>query len=220
MARPVRRACRHARRGCPYLAALGRSSCCHECHDCRGGGEHGTWCECLGATTSLGPPEVALDTGQASTRTGSRSRLEPSQSREVRVILTFGFNGRCGRALMRHWFRDGHTPKYPVEDVRPFCGMDIRGGPPGTNIRTQQRILESSPGLLCMLLPLVLGRLLLDDVVILACNVGRHRSVAVAEIARRTFHLIGDNRVIHIMHLELANIESTDWEHLLRLRSL
>ena len=106
------------------------------------------------------------------------------------LVVTLGYRGDKGQRLMESWYAPSFRPTYEILDVRPYVRDHCRGGPWGTSPSTQQRVAES-PGFSANILSLVIGRILILPVVMLACQHGHHRSVAVAEIARRKFEELG-----------------------------
>ena len=106
------------------------------------------------------------------------------------LVVTLGYRGDKGQRLMESWYAPAFRQTYEILDVRPYLRDHCCGGPWGTSPSTQQRVAERQ-GFRANVLSFVMGRILILPVVMLACQHGHHRSVAVAEIAKRKFEELG-----------------------------
>ena len=121
-----------------------------------------------------------------------------TRSRHHCMVVTLGFRGGEGRALLQT------NPGIEQHIVNVTELSDHQGGgPDGTNQRTQARV-RCTPGF-DSLLHRVLGIILTEPLIIIACNHGRHRSVAMAEIAaERIRDLRAPTLTLDVVHIDLG----------------
>ena len=121
-----------------------------------------------------------------------------TRSRHHCMVVTLGFRGGEGLALLQA------NPGLEQHIVNVTELSDHQGGgPDGTNQRTQARV-RCTPGF-DSLLHRVLGIILTEPLIIIACNHGRHRSVAMAEIAaERIRDLRAPTLTLDVVHIDLG----------------
>ena len=117
------------------------------------------------------------------------------------MVVTLGRRGDEGFALLRFNERLGQYV-LNVEHLRnPLAG----GGPYGTDARTQEQVRRTIG--FRDVFHTVLGRILEEPLVIIACSKGHHRSVAIAEMAAaRIRSLVGPGVTLEVVHLELGEV--------------
>jgi len=89
--------------------------------------------------------------------------------------------GRYGNKGSRVLHTNPHLQRYVVDVSTKLKDDNVRGGAWGTNPRTQKRI-SAMPAFESILTE-VLGKILTQPLVLVVCNHGHHRSVAVVEVA-------------------------------------
>ena len=116
------------------------------------------------------------------------------------MVVTLGFRAPKGGPLLQ---ANAQLYNYIVDvtSLRDHQG----GGPPGTDERTQERV-RNTPGF-TPLFHQVLGHILTQPLIIIACNHGHHRSVAMAEIAaERIRDLHAPALTLDVVHVDLNQI--------------
>ena len=126
-------------------------------------------------------------------------------------VITLGLRGHFGMQLLEH-NPDLRSNAIDARSLRD-PGADQRGGPWGTCIATQQQLLRHSQ---CEpLVREVIRRILSEARVVVFCEHGHHRSVAVAEIAVQEIKLFRVVRIdITTIHIDAKQCTSQQWEDL------
>ena len=203
--------------GCDYPRELYkgkvRTSCCHQCRFSRGR-EHNEWC-----------------IGYTHNRSRSRSRYRADATEQEAIVscyradainpglknhrhcfvITLGLHGHFGRQLFEHnpELRSNAIDTRSLRDPSDYQ----RRGPWGTCSATQQRLLQYSQ---CEpLVREVVRRILSEARVVVFCEHGHHRSVAVAEMAVQEIKLLRVVRIdITTIHIDAKQCTSQQWEDL------
>ena len=197
-----------ATHGCEYPRELYkgrfRTSCCHRCRYTNGQ-EHNAYC--VAYTSS----------SHRRSRSNSREAVVPQVRERHRhcFVITLGLHGHFGKQLLKH-NRDFLSNAIDTRSLRD-PGANQRGGPWGTCIATQQRLLRHSQ---CEpLVREVIGRILSETRVVVFCEHGHHRCVGVAEIATREINLFRVVRIdITTIHIDAKQCTSQQWEDLRNCR--
>ena len=120
---------------------------------------------------------------------------------------------------MQRWdsvFSRDH-PAYTILNVARYVHDDeLRGGPWGTTSSCQDRLLRD---LIFreFVVPIVLGRMIQDDVVLVSCRSGHHIYVAAIEVATRLLHQRRIPVTVEAVHVNIASMSPALWERLLGL---
>ena len=206
-----------ATRGCEYPREFSkgkeRTSCCYLCRRTRGR-EHNDYC--------IGYIHVRSRSSSSSSRSRSQEAIvwhhaTPDATvpglRNHRhcFVITLGLQGHWGRQLFEHnpELRSNAIDARSLRDPN----KNQRGGPWGTCIATQQRLLQYSQ---CEpLVREVIRRILSEARVVIFCEHGHHRSVGVAEIAVQEIKLFRVVRIdITTIHIDAEQCTSQQWEDL------
>ena len=206
-------------RGCKYPRELYkgrlRTSCCHKCRYTRGR-EHNATCSAY-TSSSYHRSRSGLPSPSSSSRSSSREAVVPEVRERHRhcFVITLGLRGHFGMQLLEH-NPDLRSNAIDARSLRD-PDTDQRGGPWGTCIATQQRLLRHSQ---CEpLVREVIRRILSEARVVVFCEHGHHRSVGVAEIAVREIKLLRVVRIdITTIHIDAKQCTSQQWEDLRNCR--
>ena len=198
-----------ATHGCEYprefYRGRFRTSCCHKCRYTNGQ-EHSDYCAHRRSRSRSPSPT-------SSSQFRPREAVVP-QIRERRrhcFVITLGLRGHWGRQLFEH-NPELHSNAIDARSLRDPSDYQ-RGGPWGTCIATQQRLLQHSQ---CEpLVREVIRRILSEARVVVFCEHGHHRSVGVAEIALQESRRLRVVRTdITTIHIDAKQCTSQQWEDL------
>ena len=205
-----------ATRGCEYPRELYkgkvRTSCCHKCRYSRGR-EHNEYCIGYTHSRSRSPSSSSRSRSQEAVVSCYRADAIDPGLRNHRhcFVITLGLHGHFGRQLFEHnpELRSNAIDARSLRDP----SADQRGGPWGTCIATQQRLLQYSQ---CEpLVREVIRRILSEARVVVFCEHGHHRSVGVAEIAVQESRRLRVVRTdITTIHIDAEQCTSQQWEDL------
>ena len=135
-----------AMHGCEYPRELYngrlRTSCCHRCRYTNGQ-EHNSTCVAY-TSSSHRRSRSSAPSPSSSSRSSSRETVVPEVRERHRhcFVITLGLRGHFGMQLLEH-NPDLRSNAIDVRSLRD-PGADQRGGPWGTCIATQQRLLRHS----------------------------------------------------------------------------
>ena len=116
------------------------------------------------------------------------------------MVVTLGRRGDEGLALLRSNERLGQYV-LNVEHLRD----QQAGGPYGTDAGTQERV-RRTPGFRDVF-NTMLGRILEEPLVIIACSKGHHRSVAIAEMVAERIRGLGALAfTVDVVHVKLGEV--------------
>jgi len=123
--------------------------------------------------------------------------------------------GQYGSKGSRVLNTNRYLQPYVVDVSTKLKDNNVRGGAWGTHPRTQQRISEM-PAFQSILTE-VLGRILIQPLVLVVCNHGHHRSVAVVEKAAARIKAF-QSRVLELttIHVDADRCSDAQFEMLLR----
>ena len=208
-----------ATHGCEYPRELYkgrfRTSCCHRCRYTNGQ-EHNAYCVAY-TSSSHRRSRSSSPSPTSSSRSSSRKAVVPQVRERHRhcFVITLGLRGHFGMQLLEH-NPDLRSNAIDARSLRDQ-GADQRGGPWGTCIATQQRLLRHSQ---CEpLVREVIRRILSEARVVVFCEHGHHRSVGVAEIAVQEVKLLRVVRIdITTIHIDAKQCTSQQWEDLRNCR--
>ena len=137
---------------------------------------------------------------------------DPRQQRqgwqETKYLVSMGLKEAWGTWLIPQIGKENIIKALlqPVQD-------ESIGGPLGNTRETQNQV-SRSPGFMDVLEE-VFRRVHSNPFVFVACNHGRHRSVAVVHIAKRFLeHIVSPAWQIHVIDLELGDCTSEEWENI------
>ena len=205
-----------ATRGCEYPREVYkgqvRTSCCHKCRFSRGR-EHNEYCIGYTQSRSRSPPSRSQFRSQEAIVSCYRADATDPGLRNHRhcFVITLGLHGHFGRKLLEHnpELRSNAIDARSLRDPSDYQ----RGGPWGTCIATQQRLLQYSQ---CEpLVREVIRRILSEARVVVFCDHGHHRSVGVAEIAVQEIKLFRVVRIdITTIHIDAKQCTSQQWKDL------
>ena len=126
-------------------------------------------------------------------------------------VITLGLRGHFGMQLLEH-NPDLRSNAIDARSLRD-PDTDQRGGPWGTCIATQQRLLRNRNA--ATIVAQVISRILTESRVVVFCEHGHHRSVGVAEIAVQEIKLLRVVRIdITTIHIDAKQCTSQQWEDL------
>ena len=205
-----------ATRGCEYPRELYkgkvRTSCCHKCRYSRGR-EHNEYCIGYTHGRSRSPSSSSRSRSQEAVVSCYRADATDPDLGNHRhcFVITLGLHGHFGRQLLKH-NPELRSNAIDVRSLRDPSDYQ-RGGPWGTCSATQQRLLQYSQ---CEpLVREVIRRILSEARVVVFCEHGHHRSVAVAEIAVQEIKLFRVVRIdITTIHIDAEQCTSQQWEDL------
>ena len=219
-----------ATRGCEYPCELYkgkvRTSCCHKCRYTRGR-EHNDYCIAYTSrshrrsrSSAPSPSSSSRSRSQEHRYRACQAALATEHAKQPLVlecnhrhcfVITLGLRGHFGMQLFEHnpELRSNAIDARSLRDP----SADQRGGPWGTCIATQQRLLQHSQ---CEpLVREVIRRILSEARVVVFCEHGHHRSVGVAEIAVQEIKLFRVVRIdITTIHIDAKQCTSQQWEDL------
>ena len=205
-----------ATRGCEYPRELYkgkvRTSCCHKCRYSRGR-EHNEYCIGYTHGRSRSPSSSSRSRSQEAVVSCYRADATDPDLGNHRhcFVITLGLHGHFGRQLLKH-NPELRSNAIDVRSLRDPSDYQ-RGGPWGTCSATQQRLLQYSQ---CEpLVREVIRRILSEARVVVFCEHGHHRSVAVAEIAVQEIKLLRVVRIdITTIHIDAKQCTEQQWEDL------
>ena len=184
------------------------SHCCSVCKRWRWSGnahalsseDHHRFCKRIRWQACQLVPSDASPARQARSRSPPRRERNAIRNHHHCMVVTLGFHSSEGRALLQ---ANAQLQQY-IEDVTELRDHQ-GGGPPGTDQRTQERV-RNTPGF-TRLLQRVLGIILTQPLIIIACNHGHHRSVAMAEIAAEWIRDLRSLALtLDVVHVDLNQI--------------
>ena len=205
-----------ATRGCEYPREIYkgqvRTSCCHQCRYSRGR-EHNEYCIGYTHSRSRSPSSSSRSRSQEAVVSCYRADATDPGLRNHRhcFVITLGLHGHYGWQLFKHnpELRSNAIDTRSLRDPSDYQP----GSPWGTCIATQQRLLQHSQ---CEpLVREVIRRILSEARVVVFCEHGHHRSVAVAEKAVQEIKLFRVVRIdITTIHIDANQCTSQQWEDL------
>ena len=128
------------------------------------------------------------------------------------ILVSLGRYGRKGNDIL---YANPSLGPYVVDVSTKLKDKNVRGGPWGTHPLTQKRISEM-PAFQSILTE-VLGRILIQPVVLVVCNHGHHRSVAVVEIAAKRIKAFQSQVLtLETIHVDADRCSDAQFDMLLR----
>ena len=180
-----------------------RHHCCSRCGRTQGL-HHNSHC----AHRSCWPRPPNHPPSRADRSRSPRTSWRPGPQVHRCTLVSLGFNGNGGKELL---WRNKRLYDHLI-DVTSLKDHQ-RGGPWGTDPETQERVFNS-PGFE-PILEKVLGRIIMQPLVVIACNVGHHRSVATAEIAAAHIRKLESPTIqLEVIHVDANQCTDEQWQWL------
>ena len=124
------------------------------------------------------------------------------------MLASIGYDSLLGDCLLGGCYLDEY-----VVDIRCLQGDDLSGEPLGFHLSPQQKV-HAIPGfepIFCT----VLGKILTQPVLVIACNAGLYHSVATVELAvSRMIELDSHTIEVEVIHVDAGVCTVHQWERL------
>ena len=127
------------------------------------------------------------------------------------TIVTLGKEGQLGSALMK-------GTRYKEDDIIDLSGLlpnDCYSQAWGYSPETQEYLRalpEFQP-----VFEIVIGQVMCRRMVVIACSDGRHRSVAVAELAKSYMKVMKAEVLVDVIHADAGKCDNEQWDALIEL---
>ena len=151
----------------------------------------------------------SLRTKKKKSDTGSQ-KIHPLDKRRC-TIVTLGRDGELGRELLK----GGRYKEDDIIDLSEWLPDECHSLSWGYTPETQEYV-RALPGFDAVF-ELVIGQVMFRRMVVIACSDGRHRSVAVAELAKSYVKVMKAEVLVDVIHADAGKCDDEQWDALIDL---